>query len=259
MKAVVIIPARYGSTRLPGKPILEVAREVTGKYIVQHVYERAAQAPSVAQVIVATDDERIAAAVDAFGGDARMTDPNHQSGTDRIAEVAADLDLPVVVNVQGDEPEIRPEQVEQVIGLLAEDESAVMGTLAHPIGSEQEWQDPNVVKVVVDGDGYALYFSRSPIPFPRDSGGRLEDAFIPSAAEGPVKPLRHLGIYSYRRDFLLRYAQLPPAPLEMTEKLEQLRALSAGYRIKVGITPYPCIGIDTQEDLEAWLRKCQGR
>ncbi len=247
MNAVVIIPARYGSTRLPGKPILEVARRATGKYIIQHVYESAARAPSVRDVIVATDDERIAAAVEGFGGTARMTSPGHQSGTDRIAEVAAGLDVPVVVNVQGDEPEIRPEQVEQVIGLLAEDEAAVMSTLAHPISSEAEWQDPNVVKVVRDERGCALYFSRSPIPYPRDTGGRVVGA--------PMELLRHLGIYGYRRDFLLRYSQLPPAPLEVTEKLEQLRALSAGCRIKVGITPYACIGIDTREDLEAWLAR----
>ncbi|MCK4282681.1 MAG: 3-deoxy-manno-octulosonate cytidylyltransferase [Candidatus Brocadiae bacterium] len=247
MKAAVIIPARYGSTRLPGKPILEVAREVTGKYVIQHVYERAAQAASVQDVIVATDDERIVAAVRAFGGEARMTDTRHQSGTDRIAQVAADLDVPIVVNVQGDEPEIRPEQIEQVIALLADDEAAVMGTLAHPIRSEEEWRDPNVVKVALGGNGCALYFSRSPIPYPRDSGGRLEGA--------PVELLRHLGIYSYRREFLLQYAQLPPAPVETAERLEQLRALSAGYRIRVGVTPYPCIGIDTPDDLEAWLRK----
>lgn len=251
MKAAVIIPARYASRRLPGKPILEVARQVTGKYIIQHVCERAAQAPSVQEVIVATDDERIAAVVEGFGGKAQMTDPAHKSGTDRIAEVAADLDADVIVNVQGDEPEIRPEQVEHVISLLADDGSAVMGTLAHVIESEEEWRDPNVVKVVTDVDGCALYFSRSPIPYTRDSGGW--------AAGGPAEPLRHLGIYSYRRDFLLRYAQLPPAPLEVAEKLEQLRALSAGYTIKVGITQCRCIGIDTPDDLEEWLRKYRGR
>jgi len=245
VRAAVIIPARYASTRLPGKPILEVARRVTGKYIVQHVCERAAQAPSVDRVIVATDDRRIADAVAAFGGEARMTDPAHASGTDRIAEVAAGLDHPAIVNVQGDEPEIRPEQVEQVIGLLAEGEPAVMGTLARPIETREEWEDPNVVKVVLDAGGHALYFSRSPIPFQRDFDGP------PDAAPSP--PLHHLGIYSYRRDFLLAYAGLPPSPLERSETLEQLRALSAGYRIRVGLTPHRCIGIDTQADLDAWL------
>ena len=245
MKATVIIPARYESTRLPGKAILEAAREVTGKYLVQHVYERAAQAPSVSEVIVATDDSRILAAVQGFGGVALMTSAAHRNGTERIAEVAAKLDVPIIVNVQGDEPQIEPDQVEQVIQLLVEDESAVMGTLAHGIDSEAAWRDPAAVKVVVDDAGYALYFSRSPIPFVRDSDDWLADA--------PLPPLRHLGIYSYRREFLLRYVALPASPLEKAEKLEQLRALSAGYKIKVGITEHPCIGIDTPEDLERWL------
>jgi len=247
VKAIVIIPARYGSTRLPGKPILEVARRVTGKYLIQHVYENAVQAPSVGQVIVATDDERIAEVVRGFGGVARMTDPSHRSGTDRIAEVAAGLQAAIVVNVQADEPEVRPEQVEQVVRLLDEDEEAVMATLAHPIESEPEWRDPNVVKVVLDGQGRAMYFSRSPIPFPRASAGRLEGSAF--------RPLHHLGVYSYRREFLLRYAQLPRCELEEAEQLEQLRALSAGYRIRVGITPYSCVGIDTEQDLAEWLRK----
>ena len=179
VKAVVIIPARYGSTRLPGKPILERARQATGKYIIQHVYERAALAPSVDQVIVATDDARIARAVEAFGGTARMTDPGHRSGSDRVAEVAAGLDADLVVNLQGDEPDILPAQVEQVIGLLLDDEEAPMATLAHPIRSDQEWRDPNVVKVVLDADGCALYFSRSPIPFFRDYRGELAGAPCP--------------------------------------------------------------------------------
>ena len=245
MEAVVIIPARYDSVRLPGKPILERARRVTGKYIVEHVYERAARAPSAGRVIVATDDERILRAVEAFGGEARMTSRDHHSGTDRIAEVAAAVDAPIIVNVQGDEPEVEPEQVEQVIRLLAEDDLAVMGTLAYPIESEAAWRDPNAVKVVVDHQHYALYFSRSPIPFVRDSRDWMADT--------PAPPLRHMGIYSYRREFLLRYAALPPSTLERAEKLEQLRALQAGCRIKVGITPNAPAGIDTPEDLERWL------
>ncbi len=245
MKATVVIPARYESTRLPGKPILEVAREVTGKYIVQHVYERVAQAPSVFRVIVATDDRRILDVVESFGGEARMTGMHHRSGTDRVAEVARTLQAPIIVNVQGDEPQIEPGQVEQVIQLLAADDEAVMGTLAHPITDEATLRDPNAVKVVVDEHGRALYFSRSPIPHVRDSLDWLRDS--------PVRPLRHMGIYSFRRDFLLKFAAMPPCPLEMAEKLEQLRALSAGYRIKVAITDKPCLGIDTPEDLEAWL------
>ena len=245
MKAVAIIPARYGAARLPGKPILEIARRVTGKYLVQHVYERAARAPSISEVIIATDDTRILEAVASFGGRAVMTDPAHRSGTDRIAEVARSLDADVIVNVQGDEAQIEPAQVEQVVELLREDPEAVMGTLAHPIQSAETWQDPNAVKVVLDQQGYALYFSRSPIPFVRDA----EDWIT----QTPVQPLRHVGIYSYRREFLLHYAAMPPSPLEEAEKLEQLRALAAGYKIRVGITQTACIGIDTPQDLENWL------
>jgi 3-deoxy-manno-octulosonate cytidylyltransferase (CMP-KDO synthetase) len=247
LDAAVVIPARYASTRLPGKPILESVRKATGKYLIQHVCERAAQAPSVTRVIVATDDERILRAVEDAGGDARMTSPAHRSGTDRIAEVAAGLGEQVIVNIQGDEPDILPEQVEHVIELLSEDETAVMATLAHEVSDEAEWRDPNVVKVVVDLDGYALYFTRSPVPYGRDAEGWDPD--------GPCTPLHHLGIYAYRRDFLLRYPSMPPAPLEVAEKLEQLRALSAGYRIRVGITRHRCMGIDTPADLQAWLRR----
>ncbi|MFW6189280.1 MAG: 3-deoxy-manno-octulosonate cytidylyltransferase [Planctomycetota bacterium] len=245
-KAAVVIPARYASTRLPGKPVLEVAREVTGRYIIQHVYERAQRAERADRVIVATDDRRILEAVREFGGEARMTAADHRSGTDRIAEVARDLKAEIIVNVQGDEPEIRPQQVDNVIRLL-EHQGAVMGTLAHPIVTREEWMDPNVVKVVLDGEGAALYFSRSPIPNLRDYDGPL--------AEAPARPLQHLGIYSYRREFLLGYGDLPPSPLERAESLEQLRALHSGHRIRVGVTPWRSIGIDTPHDLERWLQK----
>jgi len=247
LDATVVIPARYASSRLPGKPILEVARQVTGRYIVQHVYERAARAPSVSRVIVATDDPRIVEAVEGFGGRAIITSGEHRCGTDRVAEVARTLASPIIVNVQGDEPDIEPQQVEQVICILAEDERADMGTLACPIADEATWRDPNAVKVVLDERGYALYFSRSPLPFVRDSKDWLRDS--------PVTPLRHLGIYSFRREFLLRYAAMPPCPLELAEKLEQLRALSAGHKIKVAITDKACLGIDTPEDLEHWLAR----
>ncbi|MFP4029845.1 MAG: 3-deoxy-manno-octulosonate cytidylyltransferase [Candidatus Brocadiia bacterium] len=245
MEAVVIIPARYESTRLPGKPILEEARDITGKYIVQHVYDRASRAPSVSDVVIATDDVRIQETVESFGGKVRMTSADHSSGTDRIAEVARDLTAPIIVNVQGDEPQIEPEQIEHVIQLLDEDSDAVMGTLAHPITDESTWLDPNAVKVVTDENGAAMYFSRSPIPYVRDSDNWIEDT--------PVRPLRHLGVYSYRREFLLAYADMPRASYEEAEKLEQLRALQAAHRIKVGITSRASIGIDTPEDLEKWL------
>jgi len=245
VKVAVVIPARYASTRLPGKPILEEARDVTGSYIIQHVYERASLASRVDEVIVATDDARIARVVEGFGGRVQMTDAHHLSGTDRVAEVAAGLKAQIIVNVQGDEPEVRPEQVDQVIQVLAEDESAAMGTLAYPIETADELQDPNVVKVVTDARDRALYFSRSPIPFCRDYSGPPPGA--------PCRPLHHLGIYSYRREFLLGYRDLPPSPLEEAEKLEQLRALSAGYTVKVGVTPFRSTGIDTRADLEEWL------
>jgi len=245
MEAIVIIPARYASTRLPGKPILDRLREATGKYLIQHVCDQAALAPSVRQVIVATDDARIAEVVRGFGGDARMTSENHRSGTDRIAEVAATLDAPIIVNVQGDEPDIQPGQIEQVIQLLADDADAMMSTLASPIADEAQWLSPDNVKVVVGADGGALYFSRSPIPYMRDTKGLPDDP--------PCRPLHHMGIYAYRREFLLGYADLPASALEESEKLEQLRAVAAGHRICVGITHHRSIGIDTLEDLDAWL------
>ncbi|MFW5923313.1 MAG: 3-deoxy-manno-octulosonate cytidylyltransferase [Planctomycetota bacterium] len=247
MKTTVIIPARYASTRLPGKPILPEVKRVTGKHLIQHCYERAETAPGVSEVLVATDDRRIMRAVREFGGNAKMTDPSHTCGTDRIAEVAAEMECDLVVNIQGDEPEIQPEQITHTIELLEEDQNAEMGTLAHPIEDEKTWRDPNAVKVVTDGAGRALYFSRSPIPYVRDS----EDWF----SDSPFSPLKHMGIYSFRRDFLLRYAAMEPCELERAEKLEQLRALHAGHVIQVGITQTPARGIDTPQDLEQWLSK----
>ena len=244
-RAAVVIPARYASQRLPGKPILERVRQATGKYLIQHVYEQVQRAENVDTVIVATDDRRIFDAVSKFGGEARMTSTEHRSGTDRVAEVAEILDHGIIVNVQGDEPEILAEQVDQVVALLAADETASMATLACPIHDVAHWRDPNAVKAVVDSAGNALYFSRSPIPYMRDIDG------LPDAP--PARPLHHLGIYAYRRDFLLTYADLPASSLEQAEKLEQLRALDAGHRIKVGVTQHMPCGIDTPEDLEAWL------
>lgn len=246
MEYAVIVPARYGSERLPGKPVLPIAREVTGKYIIQHVYENALAARGARHVIIATDDPRILAVVQEFGGRAVMTRGDHTSGTDRIAEVAAGLDdVDVVVNVQGDEPQIRPAEIEKVARLLATHEDASMGTLATPIHDEHELRDPNAVKVVLDGKGYALYFSRATIPYLRGSTDWLHDT--------PVTYLKHLGIYSYRREFLLHYSALAPAPLERAERLEQLRALYNGYRIVADVTDFCPIGIDTEADLARWL------
>ena len=240
----IVIPARLASTRLPRKLLL---RE-TGKPLIQHTYEAACTASRPSGVSVATDHARIFDEVRRFGGDVEMTDPNAASGTDRVAEVARRLEgVDIVVNVQGDEPDIHPDVVSNVVHLLQDDPDAAMSTLAYEIVDPEEYQSPADVKVVLDNQGYALYFSRFPIPFVRDS----EHPFL----EAPLKFLKHLGIYGYRRELLLSYADLPPTPLEVSEKLEQLRALANGYRIKVGITEHRCMGIDTPEDLKAFLQR----
>ena len=233
MKTAIVIPARYASSRLPAKPLL---RE-TGKYLIQHVYERACESNAVAAV-VATDDRRIFDAVCGFGGHVVMTRADHPSGTDRVAEVAEKLDADIIVNLQGDEPLIEPATLDLVADLLEQDAGAEMATLAVPITSAEQWHDPNCVKVVCDKQGRALYFSRSPIPFVRDGE--------PDFASGRF--LQHLGLYAYRRRFLLDLAKLPPASLEMTEKLEQLRVLALGYRIQVGVVPHAHRGVDTPAD-----------
>lgn len=233
LRTIAIIPARYGSTRLPGKALLDVS----GCPLIEHVYRRTRLAPSLASVLVATDDERIRAAVERFGGAVRMTAATHRTGTDRLAEVAADLSCDVVVNVQGDEPLIEPAMIEEVIAPFATDPSIVMTTVRRRIEHRAEWLDPNVVKVVTDARDNALYFSRAPIPsaFTGDP-----DAF----------GFKHIGLYGYRRDFLLTFARLEPTPLEQRERLEQLRALEHGYAIKALETAHDSIGVDTWDDLE---------
>jgi 3-deoxy-manno-octulosonate cytidylyltransferase (CMP-KDO synthetase) len=230
---VVVIPARYASTRFPGKPLADL----WGKPLVQHVHERARQAQGAERVIVATDDDRIAATARGFGAEVAMTSPEHVSGTDRVAEVARGLDADLIVNVQGDEPLIEPAAIDAAVAPLAEDDSIPMGTLCCPIEAVEELADPNVVKVVVDRAGFALYFSRLPIPFVRD---RSADA----------TRCRHVGLYVYRREILLELAALPPTPLEQAEKLEQLRALEHGYSIRVVEIPSAWPGVDTPGDLE---------
>lgn len=247
LSAIVIIPARYASTRLPGKLILPEVKAVTGKYIIEHVYQNVKLSRRLERVIVATDNQLIYDIVKGFGGEVEMTSPAHESGTDRIAEVAGRLKADIIVNVQGDEPEVNANMVDLVVDALAGDDGAAMSTLAHVIKDEAELANPNVVKVVLDNNGYALYFSRLPIPYIRDRER--------PAGESGVAHLRHLGIYAYRKDFLLRYSKLPPSPLEGAEKLEQLRALSNGYKIKVSITGDTSIGIDTREDLVAFMGK----
>ena len=233
VSAIAIIPARYQSSRLPGKALADIG----GRPMIEHVYRRAAAARSIAAVIVATDDERIHRAVRAFGGDSRMTSPSHQSGTDRIAEVAAGLTCTVVVNVQGDEPLIEPAMIDEAVAPFSADASLMMSTLRRRIDNDADRANPNVTKVVVDRDDFALYFSRAPVPFTR-------------ANCLPAPAWRHIGLYVYRRDCLLRLAALPPTEMERAEALEQLRPLEHGIRIKAVETEFDSIGVDTPEDLE---------
>jgi 3-deoxy-manno-octulosonate cytidylyltransferase (CMP-KDO synthetase) len=237
MKAVCLIPARYGSTRFPAKIL---ARE-TGKYLVQHVYEQAKKAACFSQVIVAADDERIVAAVRSFGGEVRLTRADHPTGTDRIAEVAATLDAPVIVNLQGDEPRVPPALLEQLVSLLDRDRDAVCATLAARCRSLDEVLSPNVVKVVCDSRGHALYFSRSAIPFDRA-------AHLSGRPLLPANYLKHIGLYAYRRDFLLAFSKMLQTPLEKLESLEQLRTLESGRAIAVAEVDFDSRGIDTPED-----------
>ncbi|MBI4551019.1 MAG: 3-deoxy-manno-octulosonate cytidylyltransferase [Candidatus Latescibacteria bacterium] len=231
-----IIPARYGSTRFPGKPLAGLC----GKPMIQHVYEQARRAECLANLIVATDDERILMAVQAFGGQAVLTAPGHVSGTDRAAEVAHSLDADIIVNIQGDEPFITPEAIQAVVRPLVEDDTIPMSTLAHRIDRVEHLFNPHMGKVVVDDHGMALYFSRSPIPHPTETSESIlrETAYYNT-----------VGLYGYRREFLLTFARLLPTPLERAERLEQLRALEHGYRIKVVETEYAPLGVDTPEDL----------
>ena len=241
MRTAIVLPARYASVRLPGKPLL---RE-TGKPLIQHVYEQAARAKCGGRVVVATDDERIRAAVLAFGGEVVMTRADHVSGTDRVAEVAAGLDVDVVVNLQGDEPQFPPDALDALVALLAANAAADAATLMTPIRDLDTYLSPHCVKVVTDARGRALYFSRSPIPMVRDG----EPDF---AADPPLFHL-HLGVYAYRRDALLRLAAAPPHPLELAEKLEQLRVLGGGGVINVASIPHAHRGVDTPADYAAFV------
>lgn len=232
MKVLCVIPARFASTRLPGKPLKDIA----GKPMVVRVYERASQAGLVDETLVATDDERIKDAVEAAGGRAMLTRADHATGTDRLAEVTeAYPQVDLIVNVQGDEPLIEPGLIDQLAGLFADEPDLQMATVKTEMKDEDEQRNPNNVKVVCDKAGYALYFSRSLMPYPRKGGC-------------PV--YKHIGIYAYRREFLLKYAKMEPTPLEKAESLEQLRALENGFRIKVVETKASFVGVDTPEDLE---------
>lgn len=247
--ALVVIPARLASTRLPEKMLLAE----TGKPLVQHTYETACTARLPAGVVVATDHPRILEAVAGFGGRAVLTSPQASSGTDRVAEIAQHQDdYAVFVNLQGDEPELPGEVIDQVIRLLVEHPQAAMATLAVPIRSRELLLDPSCVKVVCDHQGRALYFSRSPIPYPRTWDETL-------LHRQPPVFLQHLGLYAYRRDFLLRWPRLPPCDLEQIESLEQLRALAAGVTIQVGVTAHASKGIDTLEDYRAFVARQQAQ
>jgi 3-deoxy-manno-octulosonate cytidylyltransferase (CMP-KDO synthetase) len=233
LSVIAVIPARYSSSRLPGKALAEIG----GMPMIVRVWRQAGRARIMSRVIVATDDERIARAVRQAGGEAEMTSSAHQSGTDRIAEVASRIPADIYVNVQGDQPFIAPEDLDALAAPMRDDAAVAMATLATPIVDLEEWHNPNKVKVVCSDRGDALYFSRSPIPFLRDGAG------VPPTA------LRHIGVYCYRRDFLLKFASLPPGALEQIEKLEQLRALERGYRIKVVASVAPSLEVDTPDDL----------
>jgi 3-deoxy-manno-octulosonate cytidylyltransferase (CMP-KDO synthetase) len=233
-RAVAIVPARLAATRLPNKPLVDLA----GKTMIQRVYERAKQARTLADVLIATPDAEIIAAVEAFGGQAVLTSPEHRTGTDRVAEAARTLpdDVGVIVNVQGDEPLLDPATIDTVAAPLLADDSLVMSSLMCPLPEGRE-TDPNVVKVVCDLSGFALYFSRAGLPYCRNT-------------DVPYGPRQHVGLYAYRRDFLMRYTTLAPTPLEQVESLEQLRVLEHGYRIRLVWTDRAPESVDTPEDLE---------
>ena len=244
VQVVCIIPSRYESTRFPGKPLADLA----GKPMIQHVYERVLKAMSVSFAAVATDDERIFAAVRAFGGRAVMTSPRHRSGTDRIAEAVETMGLrddDIVVNVQGDQPLFEPSQVDEVVGPLLQDVSIPMSTLIYRIVRGEEITHPNAVKTVFDRNHFALYFSRATIPFVRDAARKAEY-------------FKHHGIYAYRRHFLRTFTSLPEGILERLEALEQLRALENGYPIKVVVTSHDSVEVDTPVELERVRRLITG-
>jgi 3-deoxy-manno-octulosonate cytidylyltransferase (CMP-KDO synthetase) len=231
----VVLPARYGSTRFPGKPLVEIS----GKPLVEWVYRRASQIDGVGELVVATDDRRIADAVESFGGNVVLTSGHHETGTDRVAEIARGSDREIIVNLQGDEPVFDPRMVEDMVDRLAADPGTDIVTACHPIDSNGDYENPNVVKVVADSHGRALYFSRSPIPHGlyRQHG----DA---------TQAYRHVGVYAFRKKVLLRFTQMDRTPLEQSERLEQLRALENGMRIDLVVTDTRTVGVDVPDDVK---------
>jgi 3-deoxy-manno-octulosonate cytidylyltransferase (CMP-KDO synthetase) len=233
--AIAVIPARYDSTRLPGKPLVPLA----GKPMIERVWERVRRAQSLSGVIVATDDERIRNVVESFGGEATMTRSDHRSGTERVGEVAAArADAEIVVNVQGDEPLIEPAAIDAAVEAIREDDEVRVSTLAVPIGKPGDIMDANIVKVVLDFDDNALYFSRAPIPWVRDRKSPVH-----------ARHLKHLGLYAFRREALMDFATFPQGDLERVEQLEQLRWLENGYRIRVVETEHDSVSVDVPEDV----------
>ncbi|MFA5388656.1 MAG: 3-deoxy-manno-octulosonate cytidylyltransferase [Candidatus Omnitrophota bacterium] len=246
MEAAGIIPARYGSTRFEGKLLADFC----GKPVIQHTWENAKKANTIDELIIATDDKRIYNIAKGFGANVVYTSSAHKSGSDRLTEVAASIDAKIIVNIQADEPLLHPSMIDDVSGAILKDRALVMATLCHKITDVQEIQDPNVVKVVFDRNGYALYFSRSPVPYERmGSDDKLQ----------VIDYYKHIGIYAYTKDFLFTFKSLPQSRLEKTEKLEQLRVLENGYKIKVIETKYDTIGIDTPEDLEKAVEIVKGK
>jgi 3-deoxy-manno-octulosonate cytidylyltransferase (CMP-KDO synthetase) len=247
MNSVGIIPARYGASRFEGK----VMANIGGKPMIQHVWERARKAHSLDDLIIAADDDRIIKAVESFGGKAVFTSKSHPSGTDRLREIANPLDVDIVVNIQADEPLLHHSMVDSLVGIFRDDNEIVMSSLMRKIDNFSDMDNPNIVKVVVDKNNFALYFSRSPIPFIRDRDTLYPDGMDSGRRAGSrLKAYKHIGLYAYTKDFLFTFANLPQSSLECYEKLEQLRALENGYRIKMIETRYDTIGVDTPEDLE---------
>jgi len=255
MKIVAVIPARWQSTRLKGK----ILADINGKPMIQHVWERVKKAHHIDDVIVAADKERVIKVVESFGGKAVFTSPEQPSGTDRIAEVANSIDADIFINVQADEPLVHPLMVDELAQVFEYEKGVQMATLIKRIHRKDDINNPNVVKVVVDRKGFALYFSRSPIPFIRDkeeAPAGLSDPTVSPDISG--RYFKHIGLYSYTKDFLFTYTNLPKSMLESEEKLEQLRVLEHGYRIKTIETRYDTIGVDTQEDLDRVRRILAG-
>ena len=249
MEAIGVIPARWASTRFEGK----VLADICGKPMIQYVWEQAKEARSLDELVIAADDERVVSAAEGFGGKAIFTAKGHSTGTDRLTEIVNPLDVKFIVNIQADEPLLAPSMIDDLVDVLKRDNSVGMATIIKRITNEDEVTSPNVVKAVVDKNGFALYFSRAPIPYVRDDKHKKKtDVYY-----------KHIGLYAYTKDFLFTYTNLPHSKLEGLEKLEQLRALEHGYRIKTVETEYDTIGVDTPEDLElvrkALENKSRGR